>query len=82
MRKYSAVCVALVVMFIEVAKVVASPMGQHLGGKLGSNLGSFGAIILSLKDTPEPSSLFLLGAVLFSLAFVVFWKSAKSSKEY
>ena len=81
MKKYIALCVALVVMLMEVSKVLASPLGQHLNSKIGTSFSGLGAMVLNLKSTPEPGSLFLLGAVLFSLAFVVFWKAAKSSKQ-
>ena len=78
MKKYFVLCVALVVVLMEVSSVLASPLSQHFNSKIGT---SFGSMVLNLKSTPEPGSLFLLGSVLFGLAFFVFWKSAKSSKQ-
>jgi len=81
MKKYIALCVALVMTFMETGTAVASPLADHLNQTVASSLG-LGAIAISLKGTPEPGSLFLLGGVLFSLAIGVFLKSAKSSKEF
>jgi hypothetical protein len=82
MKKYIVACFALVVMFMEVSTVLASPLGQHLDHKISTDFGSVLALALSLKNAPEPGSLFVLGTVLLSLAGFVFWKAAKSSKEY
>jgi PEP-CTERM motif len=82
MKKYTAACFALVVMFMEVSTVLASPLGQHINRKITSNFGDLVAFALSLKEAPEPGSLFMLGAVLLGLALFVFWKAAKKPKEF
>jgi hypothetical protein len=82
MKKYMKVCIALVLMFKEAQLAIASPLGERFNSKATSTLSDLGAFVWSLKDTPEPGSLFVLGGVLFSLALVVFWKAAKNSKEY
>lgn len=82
MKKYIVACFALVVMFTGVSSVLASPLGQHLDHKISTDVGSVLALAFSLKNTPEPGSLFVLGTVLLSLAGFVFWKAAKSSKNF
>jgi hypothetical protein len=82
MKKYMSLGFALVLTLNVAQFAIASPLGEHFNSNAASGLNFLGAMIVSLWDTPEPGSLFVLGGVLFSLALVVFWKAAKSSKEY
>jgi hypothetical protein len=51
----------------------------YVNNKLQHGLGG---MVVTLKSTPEPSSLFLLGGVLAGMALLVFWKAAKAPKEF
>ena len=82
MRKLILISVALVAMFTAVPLVLASSVGQHFNVGLSQNLDDLAALLVVLQRMPEPRSLFVLGGVLFSLALFVFWKAAKSSKEF
>lgn len=75
-------CVALVLSFKGSQFALASPIGEHIHGTVTSGLSGLASMIWSLKDTPEPGSLFLLGGVLFSLALFISWKSSRSAKQY
>lgn len=82
MKKFIAVCFALVVMFMEASTALASPLGEHLHSKFTSNVDSLAAFAISLIDAPEPGSLFILGGVLLVLALFVAGKAAKSTKQF
>ena len=82
MKKYIVGSIALLLMFVEASTVLASPFGQHLTRNVSTDFSDILAFALSLRIAPEPGSLFILGTVLFSLALFVFWKAAKSSKQY
>lgn len=82
MRKLILISVALVAMFTAVPLVLASSVGEHLNVGWSQNLDDLATLLVVLQRMPEPRSLFVLGGVLFSLALFVFWKAARSSKEF
>jgi hypothetical protein len=49
----------------------------HANNEITKGANELVATAITLTETPEPGSLFLLGTGLLLLALVLFWKSAK-----
>ena len=79
MKKFLLGSLALGALLPVTPAALGSTLGYYFNNKLTHSLGG---VVVSLEAAPESGSLFLLGAVLAGMAVLVFWKSAKSSKQF
>jgi hypothetical protein len=79
MKKFLLGSLALGALLPVTPSALGYSIGYYFNNKVAHGLGG---MVGSLRSTPEPSSLFLLGGVLAGMALLVFWKAAKAPKEF